>query len=307
MAVRCPECGSDEVHPITPGYFECRAQIVVGGIPPSVTGLPHHLPGFRPCGTYFQVGTSAPAQSCALCGFDSVGTCEGGCGRRLCGKHGTKSPPFLCRACLERKVGEQQREKVAAHESAVRTQARRHDEVLAQALGSDDRTEIATLLNDSVGVLTTEDGKKVWQRLLDLGQIPPTHEMATMAGTPTLIGSLMSRSREHPQRGSWVETGSRRDLWFAPRDTDLTSRGQGDGFDAVLDVSGNLFRAESSARLRLRLKPATERIMLDKGQQWNLVPSKSAWDLVDGRLLRGWSEDAVTYVRAVAVIAAGHW
>jgi hypothetical protein len=87
----CPECGQDTLRQTTPGFYRCDGQRQVGWNegPPHVTGAGYQrTPVYGPCDTSFQVGAARSSSPCALCGRDSIGTCQGECGRRLCGSPG---------------------------------------------------------------------------------------------------------------------------------------------------------------------------------------------------------------------------
>ena len=108
MSTVCPRCGGTDVHPITPTFFECTSPVRSHVAPPEVTGgIP--VEQFELCRHQFQVGAArADLATLCSCGRQSIGACHG-CGRPLCGLHGTRQGAFLCAECLKARAAEHQR------------------------------------------------------------------------------------------------------------------------------------------------------------------------------------------------------
>jgi hypothetical protein len=147
---QCSRCG----HPVletssrqlSPGLFECTSLIDM-----SHPGGPggQWIHGARPCGHRFQSG-HASGIPCAVsgCGFDSLATCQGGCGRRLCYAHAN-----VCPSC-RREQGKRKEAETAALRAAEEEAAngvRRAASAVAHILRtSDDARELGeTMLEHS--------------------------------------------------------------------------------------------------------------------------------------------------------------
>lgn len=308
----CPRCGGDQIRRIAPNYYECVGEIAVGGIPASATGLPHDIPDLRVCGERFQVGSSGATPSCALCGLDSIGTCEG-CRRRLCGRHGTTSPPFLCKACFETRIAERQRREAESKAHARVEATLRRNALREQLLASGDHMQIARILSDDADILTASEAKKVWESLLSLDRLPATHELVTVVGKGTLGGYFLSRGGLYGQRGSWKEAGVRSELWFAEKSVRVFSKGfdgQSDrwieGCDGVLSADGSFWRAVEGVFLGLS-DGREASFMLPKGRRVQLSKrptSTRSWGVEAGYALIP-NDDPLSYVRTVATVAGG--
>src|SRR5947209_2227799 len=81
--VRCPACGSLELAPLAPGYYECAGQVLSAIVPPGnpSTGA---IPVYRSCGNQFQVGATPLTLGQCACGMAAVATCTV-CSTSLCG------------------------------------------------------------------------------------------------------------------------------------------------------------------------------------------------------------------------------
>jgi hypothetical protein len=167
--VRCPQCGGESVRQITPNFYECLETVVVGGVPPSVTGLPHPIPDRRPCGTRFQIGAPGPTPSCDFCGLDSIGTCEGGCERRLCGNHGTTTSPFLCRECIAAIRAERE----SANRERAAEGKRELADIAALLREATAPSYIAELIRRGGPGLPGEAITDAWARLMAAGALSP--------------------------------------------------------------------------------------------------------------------------------------
>jgi hypothetical protein len=199
---RCPQCGGSRVRPITPGYYECLEDVVIGGVPPEVTGLPHHIPDLRPCGARFHVGAAGASVPCAFCGLDSIGTCEGGCERRLCGNHGTAKPPFLCRECIVRRQAESDRAERERVEARVLAHKRELEEISERLDSAESPTEIAELVRRGGAGLGAEALGAAWKRLIDGGSLgPPPYDVVTV--TFTYRRPFGNMSKELSRVGAW--------------------------------------------------------------------------------------------------------
>lgn len=206
-SVVCPRCRGTKVLQITPGYYECQGEIAVGGIPKYATGLPHDIPDLRPCGVRFHTGTPSHSSPCALCGRDSIGTCEGGCSRRLCGLHGTDDSPFLCEKCLGGLIADREKERNQSRRQANAEAERGRAELRSTLYRSSDPAAIARALIDQETMVDAGELTKMWPELLERFAIEHSHELLEVEGQ-----SL------HPfdHRGRWKESShERKELWLA--------------------------------------------------------------------------------------------
>lgn len=240
---RCPVCGGSDVRQITPGFFECTSQIDVS-VPPGLFGNPTLIGGSHVCGHHFQDGTSTASPPCGIpgCGRDSIGTCQGGCGRRLCGLHGPPAGSFICEACQVEREREDARRRDLADAEARAAADERRAEVAEKLSACQDAREAAGVLNAHVAEVAAADCRATWVRLATSGAVAPTHEIVKVEGHPTLVGFL-----KFEVRGSWSESPEgRSDLWCAP-DAGYHPRGHGaSGFDVLLDAEGSLWRSRRS-------------------------------------------------------------
>lgn len=179
---------------ITPNSYECLGQVLVGMAPPEATGMPHSTPIHQPCGALFQLGAAVPTPSCANCGLDSIGACED-CERRLCGRHGTSSGPFLCGDCLRQR----QARRADAEAASARTEAERKErergELVAVLTGSDDPGEVAAALHRHEQMVDRDQCRDTWRRLAPALDLAPTHDCVEVSGR----GSILHPWREVPE------------------------------------------------------------------------------------------------------------
>ncbi|HEX5608880.1 MAG TPA: hypothetical protein VFX45_02170 [Solirubrobacterales bacterium] len=263
---------------VTPHYYECLELVVVGGVPPNVTGLPHPIPDQRLCGTRFQIGGSGPALSCAFCGLDSIGTCEGGCGRRLCGNHGTTNAPFLCRECIagieaERKQAEDERVAQGKRELA---------EIAAQLRNATAPSHIADLIRRGGPGLPSEAIADAWSRLMEAGALRPAQwEIVTV--TFSYRRPFGNAAKETARRPGWI---------YHPR-----LKRQKDSF--LIDQTGILWDDPGEA------PGSSKRIVLSPWSGGKVVGHLAviAGDLVDARSRRsdgpGWYLRSGVWLRSV--------
>jgi hypothetical protein len=173
MSITCPQCGGTALREIAPGFFECVSDIDIS-MPPGMMGNPTLVGGARRCGHRFQTGRAGGAMACAFCGRDSIGTCEGECGRRLCGIHGAADGPFRCAECIdkERREGEDARQ---ANFARIRTRLR-------AAIESDDAATLAAALREDgpqaahFGLLEDNEFREAWKRYIRLCSPTPDYE-----------------------------------------------------------------------------------------------------------------------------------
>jgi hypothetical protein len=137
------------------------------------------LHGYHRCGHRFQVG-SGFSEPCGIanCGRDSIGHCQGGCGRRVCGLHATVTGSLVCVDCqAERQASVRRRE---ADEAAVRrTEAQKANEELRKATSP---REVKEFLRGHSAVITTDSCAIAWRSLVARG-IPTDVEIATVRET----------------------------------------------------------------------------------------------------------------------------
>lgn len=321
--VTCPRCGSDETRQITPGYYECTAQIAVGGIPPSLTGLSHPIPDIQPCGARFQLGVPVATPSCALCGLDSIGTCEG-CRRRLCGNHGTASPPFLCRECLNKRTAERERARAGANARLEEeTRQRRHDVASVLATSRDPR-EITEALTADEAAVDSDQCRAAWSRLIGDLSLEPTHEYVEVIGNSTKWFIAFGASPTDRER--WKESSAARvGVWLAPqagtiRHRRLEEEAEGRleaNIDLFLDRDGNLWRTWGSGKelwIPSLVRGQRDFFVLPRGRAFEAAPNGRHLKVVDGIAVQPfdtsqedvrWSATVLSgLVRAVATILA---
>lgn len=318
--VSCPQCQGSNLRQITPGFYECLEQIVVGMAPPEATGLPHPAPVERPCGGRFQVGTPTATLSCAFCGLDSIGTCEGDCARRLCGVHGTSRPPFLCRECLDRRKTEKVREEAAAHRRAAEGRARKQAEVNSILDASEDPEEVARTLRQHEELVDVEQCRVAWSRLVESLALKPTHECVEIIGRGVRFFDLRINASEP---GRWHEVSeSRIGVWRAagagsrrhpPFDG---GREETETFDLFLTAGGEHWRSVQSRLLSVGAGGrGSERIVLPHGRPFATVRKGKYVEVQDGIFIgqrdapKAYYDRSVdhpmNFVRAVAAILGG--
>jgi hypothetical protein len=150
---------------------------------------------------------------CALCGLDSIGTCEGGCARRLCGVHGTSRPPFLCRECFDRRKAKKAKEEAAAMRRAVQARDRSQVEVNSILDTSENPGEVARVLRQHEDLVDVKRCRAAWSRLVNSLSLQPTHECVEIVGRGVRFFDLRVSASEP---GRWREVpGSRVGVWRA--------------------------------------------------------------------------------------------
>jgi hypothetical protein len=321
-AVSCPKCHGSKVRQITHGYYECLERIVVGAVPPEATGHPHPTPVERPCGNRFQIGPPVATPSCAFCGLDSIGTCEGGCNRRLCGTHGTIRPPFLCRECLGRRKAEEAEEEAAARKRVEEEWDRNQAELDSALEASDDPHEVARVLRKHEELVDVDRCRAAWSRLVASLSLEPIHECVEIVGRGIRFFDLRVGASEP---GRWREVdGSRIGVWRAAGGASQRHRSYGDieesvesGFDLFLTAEGDYWRSTGSQEV-LWLQAGgrgRKRLVLPKGRSFETVRERghlvvpdsiqvSKPDAPSTHIDRS-VENPMDFVRAVAAILEG--
>ena len=220
MTRACPRCGGTDLRQITPGFVECRSEVVAGAMPPGLHGHTVHVPVHEPCGHRFQTAASWDAEPCALCGRDSIGRCQR-CSRRICGLDGTTSGPFLCRACVSEEGLRREREAADA-QAKVEADVEGVNAALAESVDAEETVRLIRLHGPTI---TSEAAKVAWVRAAASGCVQPTHDLATVVGRTSSFG-----------RSRWNEEGRAR-IWAANADA-FHENGRG----WWLDDAGTLWR-----------------------------------------------------------------
>jgi hypothetical protein len=319
-SVSCPQCRGKNLRQITPGYYECLDQVIVGMAPPEATGLPHPAPVERPCGARFQVGTPAATPSCAFCGLDSIGTCEGGCARRLCGVHGTSRPPFLCRQCFDQRKAKKAQEEAAARRQAAVARDRNQAELNSILDASEDPEEVAQALRQHEELVDVERCRAAWSRLVKSLALRPTHECVEIVGRGVRFFDLRVNAFEP---GRWREVpGSRIRVWRAagagsrrhpPFDGNPEKT---ETFDLFLTAEGEHWRSVRSRLLSVGAGGrSSERIVLPHGRSFATARKGKYIEVPDGIFIgqhdapKAYYDRSVdhpmNFVRAVAAILGG--
>lgn len=247
------------------------------------------------------------------CGRDSIGTCQGGCGRRLCGLHGPSSGTFICHQCTTERAARDQRQRDAAEAERRAAAARRRAEAAAELAACEHPEELRRVLIARGRDTVPDDCRAAWTALVSRGALEPTDEIVTVHGKGTPIGWLISRGVSW-ERGSWSEApGTRVDLWRAPEEgrrpvefhygTDHWHRG-----DLWLDAGGALWQTrDSEIELSIYNYSRSEtRFILPKGKPFK--PKRGSKDIghrvvfrrVPGaRPVEPLQTDDIGYLRAV--------
>lgn len=305
--VCCPQCRGKRLQQITPSFYECLELVVVGMAPPEATGLPHPAPVERPCGARFQVGTPVVSPSCGFCGLDSIGTCEGGCERRLCGVHGTTRPPFLCRECLKRMKTKKAEEEAATRHRAQEARDRVRAQLDSILRASEDPQEVAQALREHEELVDRDHCREAWSRLIDALSLEPTHECVEIVGRGIRFFDLRMSASEP---GRWRETAdSRIEVWRAA-EVNI-------GLDLFLTAEGEYWRSTGCQEiLYLQAGGRSSRtFILPRGQPFEMVRGRGHFEVPGSIQVRrpGASktyidrtiEDPQLFIRAVATILEG--
>lgn len=196
-----------EVRQITPGFFECVGRVQVDWLeaPPSVTGAGfQRTPVFGACGARFQVRAGLAA-ACGIpsCGRDSIGSCQGGCQRRLCGLHGSDGGSLVCAECA---AGRLQREKQQREEANAATAARaadHHERLVDELRSARDAVDRLRCITAGDECLPLDLCVQAWMTVMASGLLSPSAELVRIEARRWRIG-----------RSSWVE-GPRVPAWKA--------------------------------------------------------------------------------------------
>lgn len=117
MTGRCSRCGGTDRCLLSPGYFECTAQVLQGVVPQLGLG---ERPIYGVCGHRYREGPPADvgAPGCP-CGLFAIGYCVV-CGVPRCGEHGvTAGSRFLCPSHLQKEKADRKAKAVAELASAA--------------------------------------------------------------------------------------------------------------------------------------------------------------------------------------------
>jgi hypothetical protein len=259
MTLVCPDCGGSQVRQIEPGQFECDSLVVVGAVPPEVTGYSHPVPDERVCGSRFRVGTSATSQTCGYCTRLSLGTCAD-CRRPLCHLHGTSAGPFVCHPCLEARAAAQRREQGSRQAADRAAQA----EISAAVAACRDPDELVDLLTEHEGQVSLDACQAAWVALAMEEAIEPSHDIVTAAGEEHLL--KLDRGAGDMGR-NWRET-DRAPGWHAPNVVAPC------GLGAWLDAEAAIFHnggGGSAGPSRTLFLPTTK-VVLPRGEPLRLSP-----------------------------------
>jgi hypothetical protein len=319
MTSTCPKCGGSDLRRITGTFFECVTETEVGwhDAPPEVTGtgMPQRRPIYGPCEHRFQMdmGLTSPCEI-PYCGRDSVGTCQGGCKRRLCGLCGAPRGSFRCRDCIEavqieeRQAAQRRQEKTAqATQLEARDLAQRQSLAREQLEAATSRREVARIFLENPLLLNKKECQEAWRRALTRDPIAPTHEITPVAGRAHLL--MLDQSDPGWQ---WREVGDRFMAWKNP---------DGDYSTYFVDALGRTWRPVPFLLLGIRVpfrnlpfrKGSTSFVALPVGhsfrpsrcfQAWGLIlfPGGGARTVQEGTCLTRIDLDDATYVRALGTL-----
>jgi hypothetical protein len=299
VAATCPKCGGSEVRQLTPNYYECLGQVLIGVAPPEVTGVPHPVPHYRPCGARFQVGEPASTQKCYACGLDSIGACEN-CERRLCGRHGASTGAFLCRGCFDRRAADEEKARAAASRDKKSAEQKLRTDASAILAQSDDLTEIAAAIRRNERYIEVGDCREAWKRLVKTFELEPEYDCIEIEGR----GSLFYPWHEVSQSRVvvWRAEGVGRILNHVDRP------GKSD-IDVFLAADGRHWRSSGGEVLLMQQQYTSwrERLILPRGASFRTKRREHRRFVPSGRqIIRAGNssgEEAPTdYPRAVAEI-----
>jgi hypothetical protein len=245
----CPRCGGSQLEQAEPGMLVCRTPIQVGGIPPGAHGQPHPVAIFEPCGTRFQVAPTATTPiPCDLprCGLDSVGTCQGDCGRRVCFRHTGGGSTVICPDCSQAIAQK------AAERKATATAERAHmlKQIGAVLKCSNDPLEVADTLTAHEELLASvrwrDDCRETWSRLVDVLALTPPYEYVQVQGRRRLFSSPSWSEKPGSRVGVWLApaVGTFSGVWTGPREMPPET-----GFDLFLGRDGRLCCRDRGRRI----------------------------------------------------------
>jgi hypothetical protein len=224
------------------------SEVIYGGAPPELTGLPHPIHHYGPC------------------------------------KHRFQPAAVLAAEAAQRERAEEER---AARAKAEAEEEARRDESIEVLSQSSDPDAILAALRVREGSLPPEIVKGAWLRLLEKGLFAPEEEMLTVEGRGTVLGYFLSRGGYTTQWGKWVER-KREPVYRAPgaglRVTpsyyDVPGTVQ-EGFDVWFDAAGELWSdGGSSEPARLAIGGtgrAINRLILPRGMALRLQRRKANW------------------------------
>lgn len=293
---------------ITPNSYECLGQVLVGMAPPQATGLPHPTPIYRLCRTRFQLGAAVLTPSCVSCGLDSIGACED-CGRRLCGRHGTTSGPFLCGDCLRRRQAERADTEAMSAQREAKRKKREREELVAVLTGSDDPGEVAAALRRFEHMADRDQCRNAWRRLIRAVNLAPTHDCVEVSGR----GSILHPWREVPESriavwravgvGSYRNPANREVQEERKTDIDLFLAADGSSWRST-GMEGGFSRTQRTVSYRIVLPRGAVFETRRHGGGYIEVPGSAgieSWSSPQMRDEKGF-EGKFDYARAVAAI-----
>lgn len=281
QSVKCPECRGENFVDLGLGWVECVSDVPYSGAPPELTGLPHPIHQFGPCGHRFQPATVKEAEV----------------------------------ARQERAAREAEAQ--AEAEAAERVHRDESIEILRR---SGDINEILEALGIREGLVPAAILKRTWRRLLQNDALDaPSEEIVTIEGHGTIAGYFLSRGTYTTQWGKWAER-EREPVFRAPEAGrsvspryDEVPESVIEGFDVWFDASGGLWAGndgnEPRARLALTGTRATERLLVARGTQLTFQRRKANWQgwetLVPGaQAARQYNAGDMEYARALKAVLA---
>jgi hypothetical protein len=165
-AVRCPRCGGERFFQLDSSWVECVSDVIYGGAPPELTGLPHPIHHYGPC------------------------------------KHQFQPSAVLAAEAARREKAEQERRERAEAEAAEEV---RRDESIEILSHSSDPSTVLEALQVREGMLPADILKATWLRLLERGLFTSSEELLTLEGRGTFLGYFLSRGGYTTQWGRWTE------------------------------------------------------------------------------------------------------
>jgi hypothetical protein len=276
--VRCPRCGGERFVQLGSGWVECVSDVIYGGAPPELTGLPHPIHHYGPCKHQFQPST------------------------------------VLAEEAARRERVEQEKSVRAEVEAAEEA---RRDESVEILLRSSDPDTILDALQVREGMLPLDILKGTWRRLLEKGTFSSSEEMLTLEGRGTFLGYFLSRGGYTTQWGRWTERKREPVYRAAEAGYDVVSqRGETqefvrEGYDLWFDSSGGLWSGDgSTGSVRLAVGGAgreTRRLVVREGETLRLQRKKSAymgWEIRVPGARGAWpcKAESIEYTRALKAV-----
>lgn len=247
--IRCPACRGERFVDLGSGWAECVSDVPYSGAPPELTGLPHPIHQFGPCGHRFQPARVLEAN-----------------------------------AARHKQAEQEARERAEAQAAELALR----DKSIAILKQSNDISTILEALTIREGLIPAEILKATWLGLIDRGEFEtPDEEIVTLEGRGTLLGYVLSRGTYTTQWGQWTEQG-REPVFKATGAGRRVSPRLGEipesvteGFDVWLDESGEIWSSgdqdNSHACLSLGGWRGTERLIVGRGTQLNFRRRKAEW------------------------------